>query len=120
MSAPGPTGASVRRPPPGADVQDVAARLRALDNDGLLALAAMLIGDVADLRLEELTRKELRRRCDLLAARAEEDKFGRIRCPLCGKPKPAYYLAEHLKRRHAEAIAGMPPAEFNLAKRTAG
>lgn len=120
MSAPGPAGASVRRPPPRADVQDVAARLRNLDNDGLLALVGMLIGEVADLRLEEMTRAELRRRCGLLAARAEEDKYGRVRCPVCGKPKPAYYLAEHLRRRHAEAIADLPPAEFNLAKRTAG
>jgi hypothetical protein len=63
-----------------------------------------------------ISKKELKRRVNLLASRAESGPFlpgipGRI-CIVCGKTKGPNALPAHLKRSHFDAVAAMPGEAF--------
>jgi hypothetical protein len=58
-------------------------------------------------------RKELMRRCEILAARAEQVQYGQLVCPVCGKQKKEQRsLRDHLRRTHARDVSEMSAGKF--------
>jgi hypothetical protein len=102
-----------------AKVLDLAERIRGLSPAELLALVGMLAGELAAERARRpdaagpVDRDELKRRCNLLASRAETGgAYGRVICGFCGKQKSTVSMAKHLQTSHGEEIAGMPARLF--------
>lgn len=55
---------------------------------------------------------ELRRRVELLIARAAAEAGGELGCPLCRRPlKSRTAMFNHLRYSHTAAIAAMPEAD---------
>ncbi len=98
------------------EVRDVADRLRAMTAPQLLVLAGLLAGELAAAKsavVLEADKKEVRRRCRIMAARAEHGQYGKRVCPLCGKAIPSEHaLAKHVERVHGDAVRDLHPSKF--------
>jgi hypothetical protein len=58
----------------------------------------------------EVDKKELKRRCYMLAEHAELTAYGRRLCPFCGKPSAN--IRKHLEAAHAAEVKERPAAAF--------
>jgi hypothetical protein len=87
----------------GAGRADGAARRRAGGRAGAAARRGQATVD----------RDELKRRCNLLASRAETGgAYGRLICGFCGKQKSGVAMPKHLATVHGEEIAALPARIF--------
>jgi hypothetical protein len=102
-----------------AGVLDLVERIRGLSPAELVALAGLLAGELAAERAKRpdapgaVDRDELKRRCNLLASRAETGgAYGRLICGFCGKQKSGVAMPKHLATVHGEEIAALPARIF--------
>jgi hypothetical protein len=56
--------------------------------------------------------KEVRRRSEILASRAERDFQMRPICRFCGRPKSLGSLGEHIRNRHRDELKALPAGIF--------
>lgn len=77
------------------------------ENQARLLVARVLKGSAL-----ETDAREIKRRCNVLAERAETVEYGRRICPLCGKAKMLPNLTRHLLQTHKEKVQEMPPEAF--------
>lgn len=97
---------------PYAGLKALAEQIRGLDRTELMLLSGMLLAEIAGEKVEQLTRDELRRRAEALAATARESSagYGRLACPVCAGPKQAHAMLGHIMRQHPDqAAAFLPP-----------
>ena len=66
---------------------------------------------------EPFAAKEIRRRCRILAGRADgvRGEVGKAICVFCGAAVARSALHRHLRRQHAEQISGKPVSYFDAA-----
>lgn len=102
-----------------AAVLQLVERIRGLSPAELVALAGLLAGELAAEQGRRpdapgvVDRDELKRRCQLLASRAETGgAYGRVICSFCGKQKPGTTMPRHLLQSHGEEISALPARLF--------
>ena len=99
-------------------VQELADRLRRSQPAQLLALCGLLAGELGRAKSADgrpaPDRKELKRRCNYLASRAEVGPYGRLICGFCGKAVTALpnAFARHQLTAHGDEVAELPSYLF--------
>jgi hypothetical protein len=61
---------------------------------------------------EPIGKQELKRRCKILAARAERTEYGRRLCVFCGRERAGGSIHRHYEREHPHEVADLPEKRF--------